>query len=40
LLPVVFDAALQGYPNPPQGVRKVTIELPPPSKSPQSSDTP
>lgn len=37
LLPVVFDAALQGYPNPPQGVRKVTTELPP---QPKSTDTP
>lgn len=28
LLPVILDAALQGYPNPPAGPRKVTIELP------------
>lgn len=28
LLPVVFDAALQGYPNPPSGPRKVITELP------------
>jgi hypothetical protein len=28
LLPVILDAALQGYPNPPQGRRKVVIELP------------
>jgi hypothetical protein len=28
LLPVVLDAALQGYPNPPSGARKVVIELP------------
>lgn len=28
LLPVVLDAALQGYPNPPAGPRKVVIELP------------
>jgi hypothetical protein len=28
LLPVILDAALQGYPNPPQGPRKVVIELP------------
>jgi hypothetical protein len=28
LLPVVFDAALQGYPNPPAGPRKVVSELP------------
>jgi hypothetical protein len=27
LLPVILDAALQGYPNPPAGPRKVTIEL-------------
>jgi hypothetical protein len=28
LWPVVMRAALQGYPNPPQGTRTVTIELP------------
>ena len=28
LLPVILDAALQGYPNPPAGPRKVVIELP------------
>lgn len=28
LWPVVMRAALQGYPNPPQGIRTVTIELP------------
>jgi hypothetical protein len=28
LLLVVLDAALQGYPNPPAGPRKVVIELP------------
>jgi hypothetical protein len=28
LLPVILDAALQGYPNPPSGPRKVVIELP------------
>ena len=28
LLPVVLDAALSGYPVPPQGPRKVVIELP------------
>lgn len=28
LLPVILDAALQGYPNPPSGPRKVLIELP------------
>ncbi|MCX8520349.1 MAG: DUF4136 domain-containing protein [Rhodoferax sp.] len=28
LLPVVLDAALQGYPQPTQGPRKVVIELP------------
>lgn len=28
LLPVVLDAALQGYPNPPSGARTVVIELP------------
>ena len=28
LLPVILDAALQGYPNPPAGARKVVIELP------------
>ena len=37
LLPVVFDAALQGYPTPPSGPRKVTIELPPPAKSPATN---
>jgi hypothetical protein len=28
LLPVILDAALNGYPTPPLGVRKVVIELP------------
>lgn len=28
LLPAILDAALQGYPNPPSGPRKVVIELP------------
>jgi hypothetical protein len=28
LLPTILDAALQGYPNPPGGPRKVVIELP------------
>jgi hypothetical protein len=28
LLPVILDAALDGYPQPPQGPRKVIIELP------------
>lgn len=28
ILPVMFQAALQGFPNPPQGVRRVDIELP------------
>lgn len=28
ILPVMFDAALQGFPNPPQGERRVNIELP------------
>lgn len=30
LLPVILDAALRDYPNPPSGVRKVVIELPAP----------
>jgi hypothetical protein len=29
LLPAILDAALHDYPNPPQGPRKVVIELPP-----------
>lgn len=28
LLPIILDAALNGYPNPPGGPRKVTMELP------------
>ncbi len=28
LLPAILDAALQGYPNPPAGPRKVVVELP------------
>jgi len=28
VLPVMFQAALQGFPNPPQGERRVNIELP------------
>ena len=31
VLPVVMDAALTGYPQPPSGPRKVTIELPAPT---------
>jgi hypothetical protein len=27
VLPAMFDAALQGFPNPPQGVRRVDIQL-------------
>ena len=27
VLPAMFDAALQGFPNPPQGVRRVNIQL-------------
>jgi hypothetical protein len=27
ILPVMFEAALQGFPNPPQGERRVNIEL-------------
>jgi len=28
LLPTILDAALQGYPSPPGGPRKVVLELP------------
>jgi len=28
VLPVMFQAALQGFPNPPQGLRRVNIEIP------------
>jgi len=28
ILPVMFQAALQGFPNPPQGERRVNIEIP------------
>lgn len=28
ILPVMFDAALRGFPNPPQGPRRVDIEIP------------
>jgi hypothetical protein len=27
ILPVMFQAALQGFPNPPQGERRVNIDL-------------
>ncbi|WP_394791335.1 DUF4136 domain-containing protein [Rhodoferax sp.] len=27
-MPILFDAALQGFPNPPQGGRTVTIDIP------------
>jgi len=36
VLPILFDAALQGFPNPPPGVRQVRIAIPPapsPAKS-------
>ena len=32
IVPVLLDAALQGYPTPPQGPRIVSIELPPESE--------
>lgn len=32
VLPVMFQAALQGFPTPPQGERRVDIEIPPKSK--------
>lgn len=32
LLTPMFDAALSGFPQPPAGVRRVNIELPPPQK--------
>jgi len=32
VLPVMFQAALQGFPNPPQGERRVDIEIPPAAK--------
>jgi len=35
LLPAILEAALQGYPNPPQGLRKVVIELPPKGQEPR-----
>jgi hypothetical protein len=35
LLPVVLEAALRDYPNPPQGPRKVVIELPPKGQEPR-----
>lgn len=28
ILPVLFDAALRGFPNPPPGVRQINIEIP------------
>ena len=28
ILPVMFQAALQGFPNPPAGERRVDIEIP------------
>ena len=34
LLPAILDAALQGYPNPPNGPRRVVIELPGESPAP------
>jgi len=34
VLPVMFRAALQGFPNPPQGVRRVDLEIPRAQKSP------
>lgn len=33
LLPAILEAALRDYPNPPLGVRKVVIDLPPPGKA-------
>ncbi len=28
VLPAMFEAALRGFPNPPQGLRRVNIEMP------------
>jgi hypothetical protein len=28
VLPVMFQAALQGFPNPPKGERRVNLEIP------------
>jgi hypothetical protein len=28
VLPAMFEAALRGFPNPPQGVRRVDVEIP------------
>jgi hypothetical protein len=33
VLPAMFDAAMQGFPNPPQGARRVDIQLVPPPKA-------
>lgn len=32
ILPILFEAAVSGFPTPPNGVRRVNIELPPSSK--------
>lgn len=41
LLPVILDAALNGYPTPPAGPRKVVIELPgQPPEAPEAPGTP
>ncbi|MCB2004426.1 MAG: DUF4136 domain-containing protein, partial [Rhodoferax sp.] len=28
VLPAMFEAALRGFPNPPQGLRRVEVEIP------------
>lgn len=33
VLPAMFDAAMQGFPNPPQGPRRVDIQVGPPPKA-------
>jgi hypothetical protein len=33
VLPAMFDAAMQGFPNPPQGPRRVDVQVGPPPKA-------
>jgi hypothetical protein len=37
VLPVMFQAAMQGFPNPPQGERKVDIHVPPGGAAPAAA---
>jgi hypothetical protein len=40
ILPILFEAAVSGFPTPPVGVRRVNIDLPPAPPTPPTPSTP